>query len=77
MNKPLVHYIGKATICSYDPRRRVLIPMDHPDASLNDQETVTSPVVSELAGHIETVNTRYVPVKLPSFIPNKADLATA
>jgi hypothetical protein len=66
--KPLVHYIGKATLCSYDPSRRVLIPMDHPHKELNDQEIITSPVVQEMAGHIETRNTRYVPVKLPTFI---------
>jgi len=77
MTKPIVHYIGKAEIYPFDTTRRRLIPLDHPDTILNDDWTITSSVVQELAGHIETRNTRYVPVKLPKLETDKADLATA
>jgi hypothetical protein len=75
--KPIVHYIGKAMTDPFDTSRRMLIPLDHPNPLFNDKEITTSSVVQEHCGHIETRNTRYVPVKLPTFVPDKADLATA
>ena len=77
MTKPVVHYIGKAEIYPFDTTRRRLIPLDHPYKSLNDGWIITSSVVQEHCGHIETRNTRYVPVKLPKLETDKADLATA
>jgi hypothetical protein len=63
-NKPIVHYVGKAMPVFEDQAR--LIPMDHPRKELNDSPIITSRVLQWLPhGHIETRNTRYVPVKLP------------
>jgi hypothetical protein len=71
MNKPTVHYIGKAEPVFEDQAR--LIPMDHPRAELNDTEIITSPVVHwGNGGVIETRNTLYIPVRLPTIPAQQA-----
>lgn len=62
--KPIVQYIGNAIPTEDD--RAWLIPMDHPNAALNDRIICTSRVLHwRNFGVLETLNTVYTPVKLP------------
>jgi hypothetical protein len=82
--KRTVQYIGKATALPYysidgklDHVRALLIPLDHESPLvMNDAETITSAVQNwdQGTGRIETQNSIYLPVPLPTI--EEMDAAT-
>jgi hypothetical protein len=68
--KPLVRYVGRAERVDRGEHIAArLEPLDHPDARLNGEIIITSPVLKwEPDGRITTRNTRYMPaeyIKMP------------
>lgn len=84
--KKTVNYIGKAHPLPFyrdgllTEIRAVLIPLDH-DGPLvvNDTETITSPVIhwNHDTGRIETKNSVYIPVPMPTIEEMNAETAQA